>query len=50
MNMTMTGMMTMTRTPEHEGHDQDAHDPHAWLSPKNAGTWLNLIAAQFVRG
>jgi len=30
----------------HEGHDHGAHDPHAWLSIENAGTWLNLIAAQ----
>lgn len=28
------------------GHDHGAYDPHAWLSPKNAGTWLNTIAAQ----
>lgn len=36
-----------------EGHDHDAddhhghgkHDPHAWLSPDNAATWLNVIAA-----
>ncbi|WP_417586687.1 zinc ABC transporter substrate-binding protein [Pararhodobacter oceanensis] len=35
---------------DHEGHDHDAHhhesDPHAWLSPQNAATWLNVIAAQ----
>lgn len=36
---------------DHADHDHDAHahgehDPHAWLSPENAGTWLNLIAAQ----
>ncbi len=30
----------------HEGHNHGAHDPHAWLSPKNAMTWLNVIAAQ----
>jgi zinc transport system substrate-binding protein len=24
----------------HEGHDHGAHDPHAWLSPQNAMTWL----------
>lgn len=30
----------------HEGeHAHGAHDPHAWLSPQNAATWLNLIAA-----
>lgn len=38
------------------GHDDHAHDdhdhahgdydPHAWLSPENAATWLNVIAAQ----
>lgn len=31
---------------DHAGHDHGDHDPHAWLSPENAGTWLNLIAAQ----
>ncbi len=34
----------------HEDHDnhghEGAHDPHAWLSPKNAMTWLNVIAGQ----
>ncbi|GGH38256.1 zinc transport system substrate-binding protein [Cribrihabitans marinus] len=33
--------------PDDHGHDEhDEHDPHAWLSPENAGSWLNLIAAQ----
>ncbi len=34
---------------DHAGHDDHAHgdhDPHAWLSPQNASTWLNVIAAQ----
>lgn len=31
---------------DHAGHDHGAHDPHAWLSPVNASTWLNLIAAE----
>lgn len=36
---------------EHEnhgdhGHSKDAHDPHAWLAPQNAATWLNVIAAK----
>ncbi len=34
---------------EHGGghdHAHGDHDPHAWLSPENAATWLNLIAAQ----
>lgn len=35
---------------EDEAHDHDhahgEHDPHAWLSPENAATWLNVIAAQ----
>ncbi|KIC41602.1 zinc transporter [Ruegeria sp. ANG-R] len=31
---------------DHAGHAHGAHDPHAWLSPANAETWLNLIAAQ----
>jgi zinc transport system substrate-binding protein len=26
------------------GHE--GHDPHAWLSPQNAMTWLNVIAGQ----
>jgi zinc transport system substrate-binding protein len=30
----------------HEGHGHGAHDPHAWLSPQNAATWLNVIAGQ----
>jgi len=30
----------------HEGHDHGAHDPHAWLSPKNAMNWLNVIAGR----
>ena len=29
---------------DHDDHDD--HDPHAWLSPQNASTWLNVIAAQ----
>jgi len=28
------------------GHAHGAHDPHAWLSPDNAATWLNIIAAE----
>ncbi|MFK7753306.1 MAG: zinc ABC transporter substrate-binding protein [Sedimentitalea sp.] len=34
---------------DEEGHDEHghgAHDPHAWLSPQNAMTWLNVIAGQ----
>ena len=32
---------------EEDGHDNHgAHDPHAWLSPQNAATWLNVIAGQ----
>ncbi len=30
----------------HEGHGQGAREPHAWLSPQNAMTWLNVIAGQ----
>jgi|TARA_B110000908_G_scaffold172415_1_gene239649 zinc transport system substrate-binding protein len=30
----------------HEGHGDGAHDPHVWLSPTNAATWLNVIAGQ----
>ena len=30
----------------HDQHDHGAHDPHAWLSPQNAMTWLNVIAGQ----
>ena len=48
-------MMTMTTMTDHDDHDGTAahdkhdhgdHDPHAWLSPKNAMTWLNVIAGQ----
>lgn len=28
------------------GHAHGEHDPHAWLSPENARTWLNVIAAE----
>ena len=31
---------------DHDGHDHGSHDPHAWLSPQNAATWLNVIAAE----
>ena len=31
---------------DHAGHSHGAHDPHAWLSPANAASWLNLIAAE----
>lgn len=27
------------------GHGHGEHDAHAWLSPDNAATWLNVIAA-----
>jgi zinc transport system substrate-binding protein len=28
------------------GHAHGEHDPHAWLSPENAASWLNVIAAR----
>jgi zinc transport system substrate-binding protein len=31
---------------DESGHAHGAHDPHAWLSPRNADSWLNLIAAE----
>ena len=32
---------------DHDSHDvHGAHDPHAWLSPKNAMTWLDVIASR----
>ncbi len=31
---------------DHDDHAHGDHDPHAWLSPENANTWLNVIAAQ----
>ena len=32
---------------DHDDHDDHgAHDPHAWLSPQNAKTWLNVIASK----
>ncbi|MEM7237846.1 MAG: zinc ABC transporter substrate-binding protein [Pseudomonadota bacterium] len=30
----------------HDGHHHGSHDPHGWLSPQNAATWLNVIAGQ----
>ncbi|SIN87582.1 zinc ABC transporter substrate-binding protein [Vannielia litorea] len=30
----------------HEGHDHGPEDPHVWLSPDNARTWLALIAEE----
>ena len=30
----------------HDEHDHGTHDPHAWLSPQNAMTWMNVIAGQ----
>ncbi|WP_412506250.1 zinc ABC transporter substrate-binding protein [Roseovarius sp. SYSU LYC5161] len=30
----------------HAGDEHGAHDAHAWLSPDNAATWLEVIAAQ----
>lgn len=29
----------------HDDHAHGAYDPHAWLSPANAGVWLDAIAA-----
>ncbi|MCY4140592.1 MAG: zinc ABC transporter substrate-binding protein [Rhodobacteraceae bacterium] len=34
------------RARDEHGHAHGGHDSHAWLSPENASTWLNLIAAQ----
>ena len=31
---------------EAHDHDDEEHDPHAWLSPNNAKAWLDVIAAQ----
>ena len=32
---------------DHDDHDDHGtHDPHAWLSPQNAKTWLNVIASK----
>lgn len=30
----------------HEEHNHDGLDPHAWLTPKNAIVWLDVIAAE----
>jgi zinc transport system substrate-binding protein len=29
---------------DHDGHDHSGTDPHAWLDPQNAATWLGLIS------
>ena len=38
---------------DHDEHGEDHHheglDPHAWLSPVNAGTWLTLIGSELAR-
>ena len=44
--MHMTTMTTTMGTAGHDEHDHGAYDPHTWLSPKNAMTWLNAIAGQ----
>ena len=31
---------------DHEGHDHGDFDPHAWMDPSVAATWLDSIAAQ----
>jgi len=31
---------------DHAGHGHDEFDPHAWLSTRNATTWVNVIADQ----
>lgn len=31
---------------DHGGHDHDGLDPHAWLDPTNAMTWLDVIAEE----
>jgi zinc transport system substrate-binding protein len=44
-----------TETADDHGHDDDAHDdhgdtdPHVWLDPDNAKTWLALIATELSR-
>lgn len=30
---------------EEDHHHHDGEDPHAWLGPKNASVWLNVIAS-----
>lgn len=34
------------RSHDDHNHADGEYDPHAWLSPANAATWLNLIAAK----
>lgn len=43
---TAHGNDSPARDHDDHGHAHGSHDPHAWLSPENAMTWLNLIAAQ----
>lgn len=31
---------------DHEGHHHHGSDPHAWLDPENAKTWLGVIAQE----
>lgn len=34
---------------DHDAHVHDGLDPHAWLDPKNAAAWLEVIAADLAR-
>ncbi len=43
---TAHGNDSHARDHDGHGHAHGSHDPHAWLSPENAITWLNLIAAR----
>ncbi len=50
------GALFEAHEDEHDGEDDDhadgdehalgGHDPHAWLSPENAATWITVIAAR----
>jgi zinc transport system substrate-binding protein len=46
---TMTRPYAEHAEVEHDDHDHDGTDPHAWLDPDNGKIWLSLIAAELSR-
>ena len=47
--LTAPGTATRTYSGAGENHADDSLDPHAWLDPHNAQTWLGLIATELAR-
>ena len=47
--LTAPGTATRPYAGAGEDHADDSLDPHAWLDPDNAETWVGLIAAELAR-